>query len=84
MKNAWPNPFNPRTTIAYSLAKSSQVRLTVYNQLGQAVANLVDGKQESAGRYQVVWDARSMPSGLYFFRLEAGAFTKTGKMVLVK
>jgi len=84
LKNAWPNPFNPRTTIAYSLAKSSQVRLTVYNQLGQAVANLVDGKQETAGRYQVVWDARSMPSGLYFFRLEAGAFTKTGKMVLVK
>ncbi|HOC25269.1 MAG TPA: T9SS type A sorting domain-containing protein, partial [bacterium] len=84
LKNAWPNPFNPQTTIAYSLARNSAVRLTVYNQLGQAVATLVDGKREEAGHHQVIWDARSMPSGLYFFRLEAGAFIKTGKMVLIK
>ena len=84
LKNAWPNPFNPQTTIAYSLAKSSEVRLIVYNQLGQVVATLADKERKEAGHHQEVWDARSMPSGLYFFRLEAGAFTKTGKMVLIK
>ncbi len=84
LKNAWPNPFNPRTTIAYSLARNSEVRLTVFNQLGQRVATLVDNKKQAAGSFQITWDATSMPSGVYFYRLEAGAFIKTQKMVLIK
>lgn len=84
LQNAYPNPFNPKTTIRYALAKHSTVNLTVFNQLGQVVATLVSGKNQAAGQYQVTWDAHDMPSGMYFYRLEAGEFTKTHKMMLIK
>jgi hypothetical protein len=84
LQQAYPNPFNPATTIAYSLAKSSEVRLTVFNSLGQAVALLVNNTRQPAGLYRVTWDARNMPSGMYFYRLEAGSFCRTQKMLLIK
>jgi len=79
----YPNPFNPITEIAYALPKDCNVKLTIYNVLGQKVASLVDGKQK--GGYKTVkWDASSFSSGIYFFRLKAGDFVQTRKMVLLK
>ncbi len=79
----YPNPFNPTTTIEFNLAKAAQVKLSVYNQLGQKVAVLVDD-MKSAGSYDVTWNAATMPSGLYFARLEAGNVVQTQKMMLIK
>ena len=84
----YPNPFNPTTTISYSLAKSETVKLTVFNMLGQNVAELVNKKQQ-AGNYLIKWNATNnsgihVPSGVYFYRLEAGSFVKTNKMILLK
>jgi len=79
----YPNPFNPATSIAFALAQPGEVKLQVFNALGQEVAMLVNGKMP-AGQHNVVWDARNVPSGLYFYKLEAGAFNQTRKMVLMK
>jgi C-terminal processing protease CtpA/Prc len=78
-----PNPFNPITTIGFALPEATEVQLTVYNILGQTVAVLVDAQLE-AGRNSVQWDASSMASGVYFYRLKAGDFTATKKMALIK
>ncbi len=78
-----PNPFNPTTTINYSLAKDSHVKIIVYNTLGQVVAVLVDGYQ-SKGTHSVIWNAQHQPSGLYIYRLEADSFTASKKMFLQK
>ena len=86
----YPNPFNPTTTISYQLMKESKVRLQVYNMLGQLVATLVDGIQQ-AGDKQICWNARSVATGVYFYRLEATSvygqrtsFVKVKKMVFIK
>ncbi len=84
----YPNPFNPTTMISYNLPTAAQVRLDVYNILGAKIANLVDAKQ-SAGSYKVNWNAmdnlgRPVSAGVYFYRIEAGTFSKTYKMLLVK
>ena len=78
-----PNPFNPTTTIIYSLAKDSHVRIKIYNILGQVVAVLVDGFQ-SKGLHSVTWDAQHQPGGIYIYRLEADSFTASRKMFLQK
>jgi flagellar hook assembly protein FlgD len=85
----FPNPFNPTTTIYYSLLEPSEVELVVYNVLGEKVRTLVTGSQ-SAGEFAVVWDSRdqngqSVASGIYLYRLTVnGAQSITRKMVLMK
>ncbi len=79
----YPNPFNPTTTIQFSLEKASNVKLTVFNILGQKVATLVNGIMQ-AGPQSVVFDASTMASGVYYYTLHAGSFTKTAKMMLIK
>jgi flagellar hook assembly protein FlgD len=71
------------TSIAYSLPEAAQVKVVVYNTLGQVVAELVDRNQE-AGHHVVTWDAGDMASGVYFYRIEANDFTATRRMVLMK
>ncbi|PJA53042.1 MAG: hypothetical protein CO167_08180, partial [Candidatus Marinimicrobia bacterium CG_4_9_14_3_um_filter_48_9] len=79
----YPNPFNPGTVISYFLPKTSQVHLTVYNVLGQQVATLVNADQ-SAGLHRINFNATTLSTGIYFYRLEAGEFAATQKMVLMK
>jgi endo-1,4-beta-xylanase len=79
----YPNPFNPITTIGYELPSTSVVTLKVYNVVGKAVGTLVDAKR-SAGRYAVQFDASSLSSGVYFYRLQAGDKTLVRKMLLLR
>ena len=84
----YPNPFNPSTTISYSIPtfngkQSLNVTLNVYNTLGQKVATLVN-KAQAQGNYSVQFNANNLPSGVYFYRLRAGNFVATKKMVLLK
>ncbi|CUU07888.1 Por secretion system C-terminal sorting domain-containing protein [Candidatus Kryptobacter tengchongensis] len=79
----YPNPFNPTTTITYDIPMRANVKLIVYNVLGQEVAILVNELQE-AGRYNVKFDASGLPSGVYFYKLEAGRYVDVKKMMLVK
>lgn len=79
----YSNPFNATMEIKYALLKDCWVRLEVYNILGQQVATLVDGKQKT-GYKTVRWDAGSLSSGIYFYRLQAGSFVETRKMILLK
>jgi len=79
----YPNPFNQKTEIRYALPRDCEVRLDVYSILGQRVATLVNGKQ-TAGYKSVRWDASGLPSGIYFYRLKAGDFVQTRKMVVLK
>jgi hypothetical protein len=79
----YPNPFNPATTINYSLPIKSRVELVVYNTLGEEVIQLVNRENE-AGSYSVELDANGLSSGIYFYRLQAGDFIETKKMMLMK
>lgn len=78
-----PNPFNPRTSVAFSLPVESRVTLTVYMVTGTKAATLVDSVLP-AGTHEAVWDASDFPSGVYLCRLVAGGRSKTVKMTLVK
>jgi hypothetical protein len=79
----FPNPFNPSTTIRYTVARAERVALRVYNILGQLVATLADGMHD-AGNYRVRFDGRFLASGVYFYRLEWGGRFLTQRMMLVK
>ncbi|MGM0588037.1 MAG: lamin tail domain-containing protein [Bacteroidota bacterium] len=79
----YPNPFNPSTVIRFSVPAQNQVRLTVYNMLGQQVALLVD-RAMPAGYHQAKFDAGRLSSGIYLYRLQIGSQIKTGKMLLTK
>jgi len=83
LQQNYPNPFNPVTTISYSLPVKSEVELVIYNALGEEVMKLANEEKE-AGRYSVEFNATSLPSGIYFYRLQAGEFVETRKMVLMK
>ena len=78
-----PNPFNPRTTLRYTVPTRNMVLLKVYNMLGQEVKTLVDAEFE-AGTYSVSFDASDLPSGVYIYRLSAGTFVETKRMVLLR
>ncbi|RJP74183.1 MAG: T9SS C-terminal target domain-containing protein [Candidatus Zixiibacteriota bacterium] len=80
---AFPNPFNPSTTIRFDLPEASDVTLTVFDLTGRAVANLVSGHRE-AGTHTATFDAAHLASGMYVYCLQAGDFTATGKMMLLK
>jgi hypothetical protein len=79
----YPNPFNPVTRIKYAIPERSDVTLKVFNILGQEIATLVNGVQEQ-GNYVASFEANSLPTGVYFYRLDAGKFSQTKKMLLVK
>ncbi|TKJ41147.1 hypothetical protein CEE37_05625 [candidate division LCP-89 bacterium B3_LCP] len=83
LNGAYPNPFNPQTTIRFGLPVASQVRITIYDLQGRMVTELVNGIRQ-AGFHDVTFQAGDLASGLYFYRMDAGEFTATGKMVLVK
>ena len=84
----FPNPFNPQTTISFDLPNATEVKLTVYNMLGQKIRTLADQRLD-AGQHQVLWDGRSdngdaVASGIYLYRLEADSFVTSKKMILLK
>jgi hypothetical protein len=79
----YPNPFNPSTKISWQLPVGGQTTLKVLDVLGKEIATLVDEYKE-AGRYEVTFDASRQSSGIYFYKLNAGSFTKTKQMILLK
>ena len=84
----FPNPFNPITTLGYGLPKGSDVRLAIFDMLGNEVATLVNSHQQ-AGFKSVQWDGtgsmgRAVSAGVYLYRIEAGEFVETKKMLLLK
>ena len=79
----YPNPFNPTTTIHYELPKASQVRLSVYDVLGREVVTLVN-ELKQPGRYEAILNATTLASGVYFYRLQAGAFVQAKKLLLLR
>ena len=79
----YPNPFNPSTMISFSLPRSGDVSLKIFNLLGEEVATLVSGQMD-AGIHTVQWDATGQPSGVYFYRLHSGDYEETRKLVLLR
>jgi hypothetical protein len=79
----YPNPFNPTTSIEYQVSRSENVTLKVYDILGSEKKTLVN-KIHSPGVYKIKFDASEFPSGVYFYRLQAGEFIQTRKMLLLK
>lgn len=83
LEQNYPNPFNPFTTIRYGLPQKSSVRLTVYNLLGQEVATLVN-EEKNAGYHEVTFDGSGLASGVYIYRLTAGSFVQSRKLLLLR
>jgi hypothetical protein len=79
----YPNPFNPATTLRFGLPENAYVRLLVYNTLGQEVARVLDEERE-AGYHEVVFDARMLSSGVYYYRMQAGGYTQTKRLLLLR
>ena len=79
----FPNPFNPVTTINYYVPKSALVKLTVFNTLGEEIETL-SNEQKHTGYYTVKWNAASLPSGIYFCRMQADGFMSNVKMILLR
>ncbi len=80
----YPNPFNPATEISFALPMAGDVTLEIYNVVGQRIATLVDGEQYPAGSHAITWDAAEFASGMYLYRLQAGEFVETKKMIMLK
>ena len=90
LEQNYPNPFNPSTTIKYSIpdvtlsgVEGFRVQLKVYDVLGNEVATLVN-EEKPVGSYEVTFDVSNLSSGVYFYKLTAGAFTETKKMIVLK
>lgn len=83
LEQNYPNPFNPATTISYQIPASGQTTLKIFDLLGKEVATLVDSYQQ-AGRYQVMFNAKNLSSGIYFYRLDSGNFSQTKKLIMMK
>ena len=83
LKDNYPNPFNPSTTINYQLAANGFTSLKIYDVLGKEVATLVNEKQD-AGTYSVQWNASVYSSGVYFYKLQSNGFVQTKRMILTK
>ncbi len=84
LQQNYPNPFNPVTTINYQVPQHSRVRLEVFDLMGRKVSTLIDGQSQAAGRYSVRFDASSLASGTYIYRLSAGRTHLTKKLTLIK
>ena len=83
LDRAYPNPFNPTTTLSFAIPVDSEVSLSIYNLQGRQVSTLIDGNME-AGYHSVVWNADAQASGVYFVKMVAGEFVITQKLMLVK
>jgi len=79
----YPNPFNPFTTITFTLPEKSFVTLEIFDSLGGEVSKLI-AKEMLPGTYSREWNAEGLPSGAYFYRLQAGLYTETEKLVLLR
>lgn len=83
LEQNYPNPFNPTTQIRYTIPRSGNVTIRIFNMVGKQVAELVNDYQ-AMGSYNVVWNAENLPSGIYFYQIQSGVFKQTKKMMLVK
>ena len=83
LDRAYPNPFNPTTTLSFAIPIDSEVSLSIYNMQGREVTTLIDANMD-AGYHSVVWDANSYASGVYFVKMVAGEFVNTQKLMLIK
>jgi hypothetical protein len=83
LSEAYPNPFNPTTTMTLAMPISGEMQVEVYNLLGQVVSTLADGYMD-AGTYKLTWDASDVSSGMYFIKAQAEGFTTTQKLMLIK
>ena len=83
LRQNYPNPFNPTTTISYALPQAADVTLTIVDLLGRQIKEVASGTQ-LAGTYEVTFDAAGLPSGVYFYRLQAGDYVETKRMVLLQ
>ena len=83
LEQNYPNPFNPTTNIEYSISKASFVTLKIYDLLGREIATLVN-EEKRAGSYKAKFNGSNLPSGIYFYKLQAGDYSSVKKMVLIK
>lgn len=88
LQQNYPNPFNPTTHIRYDIAEAGNVRLVIYNMLGQQVRTLVTGAQD-VGRYEVMWNGlndagQPVATGIYVYHFQAGSYSQTHKMAFIK
>jgi hypothetical protein len=83
LDEAYPNPFNAQTRITFEIPREEQVSLSIYNSLGQQVNTLVNGVKR-AGKHSIDWDAKDVPSGVYWYRLTAGDYRESKKLMLIK
>ena len=79
----YPNPFNPSTVIRYATPNQNKIILNIYDLLGREVATLESAVKQK-GAYEVEWNASALPSGVYFYRLQAGSFNETKKLILLR
>ena len=85
LSDAYPNPFNPTTTMELFMPVAGDMKVEVYNLLGQSVATLASGYMEASSKpYKLTWDASDVSSGMYFVKAQADGFTQIQKLMLIK